>query len=472
MTISGPAGSAAQEGRRDRLWVKVRRALTEFLLLPIFIMTLFVTLAVGSYLLDMKASAGNDPLREYLRHHLFVEPDVTANLLAVVAAGLITVTSIVMSLLLVAVQQSANAMSLDVFDQFLRRRENQFYFGFFIGLALFSMLTLATTHDQLNPVYGGTLALLLSSVALGLLIVLMYTTVNQMRPAVVIGAIKQHALSAKRRQRDLVLSTRCPPEGTSVLDERSGKPVYSRNHGHVTRIHIETIEKALRAEPEAVVTLDVRIGTFIACGDRVAAIRNARGEELAECVLGAIRLGYQRDVTYDAAYGVQQIEFISWTSISSAKANPGPGLEGLRALRDVLAVWTPDQVELDRERDLSNSRILYSDPAYDSLFDAFEALGSITAESWQHQSLSEVFKTIRSSFEMLPERGKKRFEEVILRLIPPLGKHVLTRRLEASIADLLSVLHRTGRTSTASALQEALDEMKQTVGHLPSAQEK
>lgn len=43
------------------------------------------------------------------------------------ATGLVTVTSITFSLLLLAVQQTASSLSPVVFDQFVRRRSNQIY---------------------------------------------------------------------------------------------------------------------------------------------------------------------------------------------------------------------------------------------------------------------------------------------------------------------------------------------------------
>jgi uncharacterized membrane protein len=54
-----------------------------------------------------------------------------------------TVASITISLLLLALQQSAANMTTQILDQSLRRRINQAHFGFFLGLALYSLVTLA-----------------------------------------------------------------------------------------------------------------------------------------------------------------------------------------------------------------------------------------------------------------------------------------------------------------------------------------
>ena len=57
-------------------------------------------------------------------------------------------------------------------------------------------------------------------------------------------------------------------------------------------------------------------------------------ENVVQC---AVHMERQRDIVRDPAYGVEQLEMIGWTSISSAKSNPVPGLYAIQSLRDVLA---------------------------------------------------------------------------------------------------------------------------------------
>ncbi len=85
--------------------------------------------------------------------------------------------------MLVALQQSPQSLSNQVFDQFLRRRLNQVYFGFFLGLAIYSLVTMSTVGGPFRPVFGAAVAVVLTMVALVLLLALLYTAVNQMRPA-------------------------------------------------------------------------------------------------------------------------------------------------------------------------------------------------------------------------------------------------------------------------------------------------
>lgn len=60
---------------------------------------------------------------------------------------------------------------------------------------------------------------------------------------------------------------------------------------------------------------------------------------LESLIRKAVSLEYQRDLDTDPAYGIEQLVTIGWTSISTAKSNPGPGLLAIWNLRDLLARW-------------------------------------------------------------------------------------------------------------------------------------
>lgn len=260
------------------LWDDLRRAFAEFLAVPTVVIVIFLLAAAGSYILDRTEIAGFHALRSILRRHVFADSKATSDLLGTIAGGITTVTSIIISLLLVALQQSAASLTPQVFDQFLRRRINQFYFGFFIGLALFALVTLATVTESFNPVFGGTLAFLLTIMALYLLIVLLYTTINQMRPAVIVEAIRNHTLIARQCLHPLIRKTR----RSSVYSGASRLSVKAKRHGFVTRIDVDAVGAAAGALGNDVeVLLRVSIGSFVAFEDVIAEIKARTVEEAA-----------------------------------------------------------------------------------------------------------------------------------------------------------------------------------------------
>ncbi len=104
----------------------VKRAFTEFLTLPTLLIAAFLLLSIFSYSIDKAKIGWLQPLRQTLKQHVFADAKATSDLLVAIAAGIISVTSLTITLLLIVVQQSAGSMTAQVFDQFLRRKTNSF----------------------------------------------------------------------------------------------------------------------------------------------------------------------------------------------------------------------------------------------------------------------------------------------------------------------------------------------------------
>jgi uncharacterized membrane protein len=250
---------ATQKRRHARHIIEtIRRAFSEFLTLPSMVIFGFVLLAGFTYGLD---SSRECQTRGLANGALFADQDAVRNFLGVIATSIITLTSITFALLLIAVQQGATALTNQVFDQFLRRRANQLYFGFFIGLALYAMIVLATTGPSHDSAYGVAVAFLMTIVALYLLMTLIYTTIDQMRPVMIIKAIREHALFARECQKPLLRQTRRLPRGRAPISER----VSADASGFLVRIDAAAIVKATASiSGEIEIVLLQSVGGYIA----------------------------------------------------------------------------------------------------------------------------------------------------------------------------------------------------------------
>jgi hypothetical protein len=100
--------------------------------------------------------------------------------------------------------------------------------------------------------------------------------------------------------------------------------------------------------------------------------------------------------------------------------------------------------------------------------DAFETLAVVSSESMQHQSFTEVLHTFAVMFDRLAPEQQRRAEDIILRILSALGEFVLTAELDSTLTDLVRALNKTGRISTAAAVQAARDQLKLSVGKLHS----
>ncbi len=440
----------------------LREAFAEFLLVPIGIIAGLLLLAAATFMLDRSSADWLVPIRGWLQTFAFDDAESTGELLATISAGLITITSITISLLLIALQQSASALTHQVYDQFLRTWHNQGYFGVFVGLSIYALVTLASV-GPLNPVFGGAVALLATILALVLLLVLFYTTVNQMRPEVIIEAIHNHALAARHVQLGLLRSTR----RSSRLKGAVSVPVNAEAHGFVTRIDVDAIKAAAAvAGAEVEVVMRVTIGTYVVFGQLLAEV-NAHtpvgARMVADVLEDAIHRADKRDITADPLDGIEELETIGWTAISTAQSDPDAGVLTIYSLRDILARWSaaPDETP---EADVAP--VVYVDDVLPRLLDAFESLAVAASESMQHQSCAEILRTFDMLFVALPPAMQLRVEEVILRTLSGLGDHILTRELETALTGMIATLEAAGRRKTADALRAATDQLARSIGKL------
>ncbi|MGQ0750300.1 MAG: DUF2254 family protein [Betaproteobacteria bacterium] len=442
----------------------MRRAFDEFLFIPTCVIAAFLLLAALSYTLDQRQPEWLQTGRQLLEAYVFSEPKATAEVLSTVAGALATIVSITVTLLLIALQQSASSLTHQIYDQFLRRRYNQFYFGFFVGVSLYALLTLATV-GPVNPVFGAALTFVLTAAALYLLIVMFYTTIDQMRPSAIIEAIHDHVLLGRARQRALLDGTR----RSSHCDAPVRHTTTAARHGFVTAIDIGAIAAAAeRCESEIEVELRVSIGSFVALGDTLATVKahfERDAAALGEVVERAIERSRDRDLRSDPLDGIEEMETIAWTTISTAQSDPDPALIAICGLRDLLARWTSGKED---DRRGKPAPVVYPDNVMPRLMDAFESLAVSASESMQHQTYAEILRALTLMFDRLPPAVQQRANDIVLCSLSGLGDHILTAGLRDALEDTATTLRQSGRGESAAAVEEALTRLGRSFGRLAS----
>lgn len=430
------------------------RALFLFLKVPVAVVLLFGALAVAVYNVDNGLSQGVIERNAVLRflEKLFGDREATRAVLSTISSALITVTSITFSMLLVAVQQGASSFSSQILDQFLHRRQNQFYFGFFVGVSLFSLVTLATTHRVDHPLFGSLIALTGTFVALCIILALIYTTVEQMRSTNVVSAIAGMVAHARGEEVKLLQATAAvAPEGTScqfaILADGGGVVNWSKLDGLITAVERY---RALGA----VVVLKVPGGSFVWRGDPVAQVcarqplaADAR-EDVESAVRRCLKLGAVGDPTKNPRAGIRQLSTIGWNSASSARSNPRPPILVCRTLVDLVWQWT----ERPPERNES-SPVIYPDLIIDDCIDAIENIVVAAAEAKQPQTVAEAYRAYARLIPRVGEGHRDQLEEAVRLSLGSLTHHIPTRYLNVSLQQLEAAMKNAGRT-TCDRLRE------------------
>lgn len=383
---------------REQFFRFLARAWREFALVPTVVVACFAALAVLTILADQSHGGALQSLRSAAG--TVIGAKAASATLQAVATGLVTVTSITFSVLLLAVQQTASSLSPVVFDQFVRRRSNQIFLGFFVGLALYSYVAMAAVQDSTPPILGATMATVLTVVAMLFLLVLIYLTIDQMQAATVIRMIHERTLVARSREGALVRCTR--------RLEQSNDPVSAsyraETHGYVIGIELDALRRVLEQVPDAEIRLHVTIGQYVAHGDTIATVRDDDEQvarRLAEEVRTAILIGGRRDLDYDATTGIDELANIVWTNGSTARQNPEVARQALDALRDLVLRW----VEEDPAHQGEPARpiaVVYPDNDLERLLDVLYSVAVAAHESHQSQTAAELVNAYATILERTP----------------------------------------------------------------------
>jgi uncharacterized membrane protein len=402
------------------------RAFQEFALVPSLVVAGFILLAVVAILADQTELALFAPLRAVFGGLIGSAAASTA--LGAIAPGLLTVTSITFSVLLLAVQQTASNLSPVVFDQFVRRRLNQVLLGFFVGLSVFAYVVMVAVRDKMPPVVGAGIATLLTVVAMLLLLVLVYVTIDQMRPSTVVRQIHDRALQARQKQHELRRRTQRRPRTHGKVTARCE----SRLTGYLTQIDLDELSCLLEAAPGAEVRFHVQLGSAITYGDLLATVHDDTEEvahDLAEAVGDAVVVERRRDIDLDATTGVRELVNISWTSGSTSKQSPDVALEGLTMLKDLAARWMEEEHETPSSGRL---RVVYQDDDLDDVMNSLFSLLVVTQESHQHLTAAAVLDVYRVLlWRAAPDRRDQMLAD-IERMEPLLDQLPTSVRLERS----------------------------------------
>ncbi|MFW6084081.1 MAG: DUF2254 family protein, partial [Gemmatimonadota bacterium] len=384
---------------------------------------------------------------------VFVDPDATGTFLAAVAGSLMTITSIILSLVLLALQQSASSLTSQVYDQFMRRRINQVAIGFFLGLSLYSLIILSMIGGRFNPVISVAIAFLCTGMALFLLPTLIYAVTQQIRSGNIISSIASLTVSARSRQAELLRGTRRAP----TADLRSLALARADSAGFVDRIDLGRLEKLLDGEEGVEVVLLVSVGDYVTAGEPIADLRGSEPpgdvpEDLDEAVREALVLVPARNILHDPRYGLEQLGNIGWTAISTAKSSPAPALEVIKALR---RLFNDLRFEPEEGTTSDGLRVVYRDDVMRDIFDTFESLAVSASESRQHQSVREIVHALSVIASVAEGHSRERIAKVTRVILATLNAHVLTTGLSDSLLELKRATDSMGETELSREIEDA-----------------
>ena len=344
-----------------------------------------VLLAVGMITLDHSAYA------DWLRRGPWLDRLQLENarlIVSTIAGSMITVTSLVFSLTLIALTLASQQLGPRLLSVFMRDRFTQAVLGLFVSTFLYSLLILAALSDVENawstPVFSILIALLLTVVSVGFLISFIHHLASSMQADTMVARIAAElarqverlfppADSAARAQ-----YARSPPE--QHVENEDFAEVRSYSSGYVHSVDLDALLEHAVSD-DLTIVLRCRAGDFIYEGDTVAMAAPAGEvhEASREAICAAIVLGPTRTRAQDLEFAMGAIVEIALRALSPGVNDPYTAVTCIDRLGDTL------------------SRVLRRRPRPDSREDAEGRLRIVTPTLTIDTVMDMAFNEIRQS---------------------------------------------------------------------------
>lgn len=410
----------------------MRRALHEFLGVPLAIIVGFLVVAVLTAVLDGNDVSWLHPVKQLLSK--VAPPQENQSMLRTVAPGMLTLMTITFVLLLTLVQRMSDVFTWVVVEQFLSRRVNQTFFGYFAGLSAYYVVVL-TLVDPEQAVFSTVVALVLSVLALAGLVVFGYLVLDQLRPPSVVERIVQLTIATRAEQLTWLRRARSEPR----LEHLPATTVRSECTGYLVDIDLDRLDRALQSAREpAEIEFNAKLGSHLVTGTDLATVRAedaAVRRRLEGAVLDALCCGRERQLDREPSYGVHQLSSMGWGAATQRDSEAAlVTVDGLHAL---LAHWAQEAAPGHDGEDLA---VVYR---YDTICEVLKALSSIAVGAivgGQHQTCAQVLNVFALAMPTLSSEHQRTAITYVQRVLATVQQHPPSAELSHVLDKLRGVL--------------------------------
>jgi uncharacterized membrane protein len=285
------------------------------------------------------------------------------DLLSTLLSGMITMTSLVVSITIVVLSLAAGQLGPRLIWNFIGDRQIQSVIGLFIATILYILLVLRSINESLGPEHVPQAAVTIASaLAVACMFALLFH-VNKLARSIVSDTMVREV--ADRLDAAIAALPSDSAADRTDLAEITGGPdiaIEIDASGYVQFIQYEDL-CATAAEEDIVVSVHLRPGGFALRGITALSIRGKAeiAPEICERMRRAIRVGHERTPTQDLEYSIRQLIEVAVRALSPSLNDPFTAIaviDRLAAAMESLARRSPPQSEF-RDAD-GNIRVIGS----------------------------------------------------------------------------------------------------------------
>ncbi|OLE19922.1 MAG: hypothetical protein AUG49_26745 [Catenulispora sp. 13_1_20CM_3_70_7] len=301
--------------------------------------------------------------------------DASRQILAALAAAIVTVVGVVFSVILVALTLAANQLGPRMLRNFLRDRGTQWTLGTFVATFTFAILVLISIgpgrHGDFVPHASISLVLALALIDVGILIYFIHHIAVQIQLPYVIASIAADV--AKAIEAEAVPPVGGPRAGPTpgeilrAMDDEHGVVTASRS-GYLQYVSHDVLVR-IATEAGAVIHLLYRPGHFVVAGRVLATVTPPQAAgQVAAALRRAHLSGPYRSLTQDISFGIDQLVEIATRALSAAINDTFTAMTCIDwlgdCLRQVALSWHPQVVHRDGD---GYVRLIRTQAGYDRL---------------------------------------------------------------------------------------------------------
>jgi uncharacterized membrane protein len=334
-------------------------------------------------------------------------PDAALEILGTVAASMVSLAALVLTITMVVVQLAMGQFSPRIVQRILQDKPSQFAIGVFVGTFAHAMLALREVQTEGEGVVPG-LAVIVAFALIIISIMVLVWYVNHIGRKLRVSALIELVGADTRK----LLNTFYPSSGAIPRLERP--TICAPRSGVIIQIDHQALVRIAEAG-NCVLALKPALGEFIPAGAPLIEIEGAGERVDADAAVRAIKIGLERTLDQDVAYGLRMLVDIAERSLSDGPfLDPTTAVQAIDRLHDCLRQLAPRPFPDGRYSDM-NGEVRLVTPA-------------ITWEDYVHLAVDEI-RMAGAGSPQVARRLRAALQD-LLTIAPPERQVVLKEQLD------------------------------------------
>ncbi|WP_187277100.1 DUF2254 domain-containing protein [Phyllobacterium endophyticum] len=347
-------------------------------------------------------------------------PDAAIEIFGTIAASMISLAALVLTITMVVVQLAMGQFSPRIVQQILQDKPSQLAIGIFVGTFAHAMLAIREVQTDEGVVPGVAVLVAFVLVVVSIMVLVWY--VNHIGLSLRVSALIELVGNDTRKLLDQIYAD----VGAANSD---GSTIPAPKSGVIIRIDQDRLVRVAKAGG-CVLRLRPALGEFVPAGAPLFDITGNRERLDVNAAMRSIEFGLERTLDQDMAYGLRLLVDIGERSLSDGPfQDPTTAVQAIDRLHDCLRQLAPRPFPDGRYRDEAGEVRLVTP--------------SMTWEDYVHLAFDEI-RLAGSGSPQIARRLRAALED-LLAVAPPERKRPLQEQL-----DLL-------RSGNGDSMSEAVD---------------